>query len=230
MGGDDAAGDGQAETRPAHPPGVERLEDPAKLLRRNPRAGVGDLDHEATLGPDERTATIGALRKEARRLNAILSDFLRFARPGEAKRVPGDIRDVVAHVAALAGEQRAPALAIETRVESDVPSFPFDPDQLAQVLWNVSLNAIEAMKGQGRLLIHGRREGHGVVIEVADTGPGIPPEDLRRIFEPFYSRRVGGTGLGLPIARRIIAAHGGRIDVESTVGEGTRVLVRLPVA
>ena len=68
------------------------------------------------------------------------------------------------------------------------------------------------------------------MIEVADTGPGIPPDELRRIFEPFYSKRTGGTGLGLPIARRIVVAHGGRIDVESVVGEGTRVLIRLPVA
>jgi signal transduction histidine kinase len=111
-----------------------------------------------------------------------------------------------------------------------VPPFAFDPDQLTQVLWNVSLNAIEAMKGQGRLRIHARREGDEVVVEVADTGPGIPPDDLRRIFEPFYSKRSGGTGLGLPIARRIVVAHGGRIDVESVVGTGTQILIRLPVA
>ena len=201
---------------------------------RNPLAAIVNatalLGDEQTLGPEERAATIGAIRKEARRLNSILSDFLRFARPREPKRVTGDIRGVVAHVAALVGERRVPALAIEARVEPDVPAFAFDPDQLTQVLWNVSLNAVEAMGGQGRLLVHGRREGHEIVIEVADTGRGLPPEELRRIFEPFYSRRAGGTGLGLPIARRIVAAHGGRIDVESGVGAGTRVFIRLPVS
>jgi len=203
---------------------------------RNPLAAVVNatalLEREATLAPDERAATIAAVRKEARRLNGILSDFLRFAGPGEPKRVDGHLGDVVAHVTALLGEQRAaaPGLALEMRVEPDVPRFAFDPDQLTQVLWNVSLNAIEAMKGQGRLGIHARAEREGAVIEVADTGPGIPPDELRRIFEPFYSKRTGGTGLGLPIARRIVVAHGGRIDVESVVGEGTRVLIRLPVA
>jgi len=202
---------------------------------RNPLTAIVNattlLDRGATLTADERTATTGAVRKEARRLNGILTDFLRFARPSEPKRVDGHLGDVVTHVAALAGEHRAGAhsLVLETRVDPDVPRFAFDSNQLTQVLWNVSINAIEAMKGQGRLRIHVRREGNEAVIEVVDTGPGIPPDDLRRIFEPFYSKHSGGTGLGLPIARRIVGAHGGQIDVESVVGEGTRVLIRLPV-
>jgi len=202
---------------------------------RNPLAAIVNatalLERDEALAAEERTATIGALRKEAHRLNGILSDFLRFARPGEPKCVEGDIRDVVSHVIGLVTEQQADAgqLAVEMRVDPDVPRFTFDPDQLTQVLWNVSLNAIEGMKGRGRVLIHGRLEREEAVIEVADTGPGIPPEDLRRIFEPFYSKRPSGTGLGLPIARRIVAAHGGRIDVDSVVGEGTRVRIRLPV-
>jgi signal transduction histidine kinase len=202
---------------------------------RNPLAAVVNatalLEREATLTADERAATIGAVRKEARRLNGILSDFLRFAGPGEPKRVVGSLGDVVTHVSALIGEHRtgAPGLVLDTRVDSDVPRFAFDPDQVTQVLWNVSLNAIEAMKGQGRLRIHARCENNEAVIEVADTGPGILPDDLRRIFEPFYSKRSGGTGLGLPIARRIVAAHGGRIDVKSVIGEGTEILIRLPV-
>ncbi len=93
----------------------------------------------------------------------------------------------------------------------------------------MAINAIEAMKARGRLTIRAQRDGRDVVIGVADTGPGMAPEDLRHIFEPFYSRQSGGTGLGLPIARRIVAAHGGRIEVESAVGQGTRVLIRLPV-
>ena len=202
---------------------------------RNPLTAIVNattlLEREETLTADDRAATTGAVRKEARRLNGILSDFLRFARPGEPKRVDGHLADVVTHVTALIGEHRAGGhrLALETRVDPDVPRFAFDSDQLTQVLWNISLNAIQAMKGEGRLLIHARREGDEAVIEVADTGPGIPPEDLRRIFEPFYSKRSGGTGLGLPIARRIVAAHGGQIDVQSVVGRGTQILIRLPV-
>jgi signal transduction histidine kinase len=203
---------------------------------RNPLASIVNataiLERDTALTGDERVATIGAVRKEARRLNGLLSDFLRFARPGEPKRVQGHVGDVVAHVMGLIGEHRAatPRLVVETHVDPDVPSFAFDPDQLTQVLWNVSLNAIEALKGHGRLGIHARREGGDVVIEVADTGPGIAPDELRRIFEPFYSKRAGGTGLGLPIARRIVTAHGGRIDVESVVGAGTQFLIRIPIA
>jgi len=191
---------------------------------RNPLAAIINatalLEPEATLTADERASTIGAVRKEARRLNGILSDFLRFARPGEPKRVDGHLGDVVTHVTALIGERRAGGdrLALETRVDPDVPPFAFDPDQLTQVLWNVSLNAIEAMKGQGRLRIHTRCEGDEVVIEVSDTGPGIPPDDLRRIFEPFYSKRSGGTGLGLTLAQTFVQQHHGVVECDSQPG------------
>jgi signal transduction histidine kinase len=110
-----------------------------------------------------------------------------------------------------------------------VPPFAFDADQLTQVLWNVAINGMQAMDGCGELRIDVGRDNGDVVIAVADTGHGIPPEDRQRVFEPFYSKKRGGTGLGLSIARRIIAAHGGRIDVESTLGRGSRFMIRLPV-
>jgi signal transduction histidine kinase len=110
-----------------------------------------------------------------------------------------------------------------------VPPFAFDADQLTQVLWNVAINGMQAMDGCGELRIDVGRDNGEVVITVSDTGRGIPLEDRQRVFEPFYSKKRGGTGLGLSIARRIIAAHGGRIDVESTVGWGSRFMIRLPV-
>jgi signal transduction histidine kinase len=97
------------------------------------------------------------------------------------------------------------------------------------VLRNVAINGMQAMDGCGELRIDVGRDNGDVVIAVADTGRGIPPEDRQRVFEPFYSKKRGGTGLGLSIARRIIAAHGGRIDVESTFGRGSRFMIRLPV-
>ena len=202
---------------------------------RNPLAAIVNaaslLDQEETLTPGERNGTLDAVKKETRRLNGILSDFLAFARPREVKRLKGDVRQVVEHVAALVRENPACAEGARTivQVDPDVPSFAFDADQLTQVLWNVAINGMQAMDGCGELRINVSRDNGEVVVTVADTGRGIPPEDRQRVFEPFYSKKRGGTGLGLSIARRIIAAHGGRIDVESIVGWGSRFMIRLPL-
>jgi signal transduction histidine kinase len=137
----------------------------------------------------------------------------------------------VEHVAALVRENPACVEGARTivQVDPDVPSFAFDADQLTQVLWNVAINGMQAMDGCGELRISVSRDDGEVVVTVADTGRGIPPGDRQRVFEPFYSKKRGGTGLGLSIARRIIAAHGGRIDVESIVGWGSRFMIRLPL-
>jgi signal transduction histidine kinase len=198
---------------------------------RNPLAAIVNattlLGEEETLTREERANTLGAVKKEARRLNRILSDFLVFARPRES-----DIRVVVDHVAALIREDpgRAERVQLSVGIDPAVPAFPFDADQITQVLWNIALNGVEAMEGPGRLDITVARRGGAVAIAVTDTGGGIPVEERRRVFEPFYSRKRSGTGLGLTIARRIVATHRGRIDVESTPGQGSRFTVVLPLS
>jgi two-component system sensor histidine kinase PilS (NtrC family) len=112
-------------------------------------------------------------------------------------------------------------------VSPDLPLVNCDGDQIRQVFWNVILNAIQAMAGQGELAIDVTYENGLVRVSIADTGPGIPPEELERVFEPFHTTKPRGTGLGLPIARRIIQAHGGAIAVESQPGAGTRVTFTL---
>ena len=202
---------------------------------RNPLAAIVNatalLTDEAGLTPEERATTLAALRTEARRLNRILSDFLHFARPQEAQRVPSDLRDVVEHVGGLIRDDPARASRVDVKVAVDpsVSRFAFDRDQITQVLWNVVLNSVEAMKGRGRLLLEVARRDGDVALAVSDTGPGIPRERLPRLFEPFYSDKPNGTGLGLAIAERIVAAHGGRIEIDSEVGRGTRVTLLFPL-
>jgi two-component system sensor histidine kinase HydH len=202
---------------------------------RNPLAAIVNattlLDDAETLTAEERTSTLDAVRREARRLNRILSDFLVFARPRAPRRQPGDIREVVEHVAALIRDDHARASQVELTVRVDplVPTFAFDRDQLTQVLWNIALNGVEAMDGCGRLFLEvGRHDGQ-VLIAVSDGGRGIGREEQGRVFEPFFSKKAGGTGLGLTIAQRIVAAHGGRIDLESSPGRGTRFTIALPL-
>ena len=202
---------------------------------RNPLAAIVNatalLTDEAGLTPVERASTLAAVRTEARRLNRILSDFLRFAKPQEARRVPGDIAEVVEHVGGLVRDDRSRASRVDVRVAIDpaVPRFAFDRDQLTQVLWNVALNGVEAMDGRGRLSLEVARQNGGVALAVSDTGPGIPPELRGRVFEPFYTGKPSGSGLGLTIAERIVEAHGGRIEIDSEPGRGTRVTMHFPV-
>jgi signal transduction histidine kinase len=202
---------------------------------RNPLAAIVNatalLTDEAGLTPDERAATLTAVRTEARRLNRILSDFLSFARPQEARRTPGDIREVVEHVSGLIRDDRSRAPRVDVRVAVDpaLPRFAFDRDQVIQVLWNVALNGVEAMNGRGRLSLEVARQNGDVALAVSDTGPGIPRENLARVFEPFYSGKPNGSGLGLTIAERIVGAHGGRIEIDSAPGRGTRVTLLFPL-
>jgi signal transduction histidine kinase len=220
---------------------VERLATTGELAAgmaheiRNPLAAIVNatalLTDEAGLTPDERATTIGAIRTEARRLNRILSDFLHFARPQEARRATADIREVVQHVSALIRDDRSRAPRVDVRVAVDpaVPRFAFDRDQITQVLWNVALNGVEAMNGRGRLSVEVARHDGAVALAVSDTGPGIPGDRLSRVFEPFYSGKPNGSGLGLTIADRIVAAHGGRIEIDSHPGRGTRVTMLFPL-
>jgi signal transduction histidine kinase len=220
---------------------VERLATAGELAAgmaheiRNPLAAIVNatalLTDEEALTPDERAATLGAIRTEARRLNRILSDFLHFARPQEARRATGDIRAVVEHVGGLIRDDRsrAPRVDVKVVVDPAVPRFAFDRDQITQVLWNVALNGVEAMNGRGRLSLEVARQNGDVALAVSDTGVGIPRERLARVFEPFYSGKTNGSGLGLTIAERIVVAHGGRIEIDSEPGRGTRVTMLFPL-
>lgn len=202
---------------------------------RNPLAAIVNattlLGAEETLTGEERAHTLGVVKKEARRLNRILSDFLVFARPREPKRLVGDIREIVDHVAALIREDPGRATDVELIVHVDpaVPAFPLDADQITQVVWNIALNGVEAMDGRGRLEIAVGLRGTQVAVAISDTGRGLPAEERRRVFEPFYSKKPAGTGLGLTIARRIVASHGGRIEIESAPGRGACFTILLPL-
>jgi signal transduction histidine kinase len=127
-------------------------------------------------------------------------------------------------------EAQARAASIDVRVAapSSLPRVVADRDHLKQVLLNLVLNAVQAAGRGGRVTLEAQPARDGITIVVADTGPGIAPDVLPRIFDPYFTTRNGGLGLGLTIARRIVQAHGGSLEVESTPGAGARFTVRLP--
>ncbi|MCI1278140.1 MAG: ATP-binding protein [Nitrospira sp.] len=175
------------------------------------------------------------LNAECRRLSVILDNFMKFARPGVIGLHAVDLPALMAHIMALmqfeAEERR---IDLEQHVGLDIPPVLGDETQISQVLVNIVVNAFHAMPNGGRCRITAEpRTGEGnrwVVIEVSDTGIGIEPGDLPRLFEPFYTTKSSGTGLGLAIAYRIMQDHGGTIQVSSAPGSGTTVVLQFPVA
>lgn len=120
-------------------------------------------------------------------------------------------------------------LTVKTKLDSHLPLSPMDPTQIQQVLVNLVKNAMQAMTKGGTLTLQTGEGSDGVWVSVIDTGGGIPQEQINRIFEPFYTTKKKGSGLGLMIVQRIVRAHGGRIDLESDVGRGTTFRIWLPL-
>jgi signal transduction histidine kinase len=172
---------------------------------------------------------VDLMQDEVRRLNAIVEQFIALARPLPLALAPVDLEGLLSEVAALVEpEARAARVEVRLAVAGGLPAVPADRDHLKQVLLNLVLNGFQSMSDGGTLTLDARGERGSVVLTVGDTGRGIPPDALPRIFDPYFTTRTGGLGLGLTIARRIVEAHGGRIEVESEPGRGSRFLVTLP--
>ncbi len=189
------------------------------------RAEFRPADDEA-----EFTRFVDLMQDEVKRLNGIVEEFLSLARPVSLKpdvvQVEGLLRDVTALVGVDA-EGRGVQVALD--VPSDLPPFQLDRDQMKQVLLNVTLNGIEAMPRGGTLTIAASAPQQALVLTVGDTGEGVPADILPKIFEPYVTTKTKGMGLGLTIARRIVEAHGGKIEVDSRPGDGTKFTISLPV-
>ncbi|MCE5279859.1 MAG: ATP-binding protein [Planctomycetaceae bacterium] len=171
------------------------------------------------------------VQAEADRLRAILDDFLHYAGKLELHPSATDIRQVVDELTDFFAPQ---AEAARVTLRPPRPGEPIlcdiDVNLIKQSLLNLMINAIQAMPDGGELILRVEAQKNRALIEVIDTGPGIPPETMGRIFDVYYSTKKHGTGLGLPTARRIIRAHGGSIRVDSEPGKGTRFLISLPLS
>lgn len=189
-------------------------------------------DFENPQTPRERKAAdrIGRLTDECRRLVDLSNDFLRFARVADLHAVPTPLGDLVTRlVDFLSPTARAQNVEIEW-FPADLPAVPLDAELFEKVLLNLMLNAEDAMPDGGTLTIQARAEDGWVVLDVIDTGCGMPPDVAAKAFQPFVTTKPGGHGLGLATAKKIVLAHGGTIAVQSEPGRGTKFTVRLPVS
>ncbi len=198
---------------------------------RNPLASMSGcvelLQATPGLRPEE-GRLLGIVLKEAARLDQLVTRFLAYSRPAAPRLSPTDVAQVAGEVAETLA--RDPA-AGRVRIERDLaPAIvECDADQLRQVLWNLLLNAVQALGAEGGTVrLTTSPDGTGAWLTVADDGPGIAREDLERLFSPFFSRKAGGTGLGLATVDRIVGAHHGEVRVEPVEPHGARFVVRLP--
>jgi len=182
--------------------------------------------------PAARAESLAAMRRQVDSLSLLTHRLLALARPDTAERAPTDVSALVARITSLVQTQATlENVQIATVLPRHIPPISADAVQLDQVLVNLVLNAVQAMRATkgGTLTLTLDRHNAGLRIRVADTGPGIPPQIRRRLFDPFFTTRPDGAGLGLFSCRRIMQAHGGTIQVRSAPGRGTQFTVWLPV-
>ena len=173
---------------------------------------------------------LGVAKGEIKRLDYIVTQFLQAIRPTPPQIKLSPLNDVVVKtLELLQPELDNRGIQVKTRLARQLPITPIDPAQMQQVLVNLIKNAIQAMTKGGTLTLQSGEGSDGVWVSIADTGGGIPQEQINRIFEPFYTTKEKGSGLGLMIVQRIIRAHGGRIELESKVGRGTTFRIWLPL-
>ena len=173
---------------------------------------------------------VGRLQREVQRLHDVLENFLRFARVQDLKLAPSDLNALVDELCDFYEPQAATqGIVVRTAFAPELPHVPLDADMFKQAVLNLMLNAEHAMaEGGGELILTTRHDGPWVVLDVTDTGSGMTADVQAKIFDPFYSTRPGGSGLGLPTTRKIVESHGGAIEVQSVPGKGSRFSLRLP--
>lgn len=210
---------------------AHELKNPLSTINMNLKLLAEDLSRQGDPDSQRTLRRLVSVQAESARLKDILDDFLRYAGRMELAPAPLDVRRLVEELTDFYAPQAEAARVV---MRTSMPESPLivnvDANLLKQALLNLMINALQAMENGGELLIKVASVRGKAQVEVIDTGTGIDPQLLPRIFEVYYSTKSRGMGLGLPTTRRIIREHGGCIQVESEPGKGTRFLITLPQA
>ena len=188
-----------------------------------------DLDSPTKQRDRRAKAKIDLVRQECDRLQKLLSDFLDFARQESLNLEPGSLNTEIEQLLdffAPQAEERG--VEIVRYLDPELPTVRLDREIFRAALLNLIINAVQSMETGGQLVVRTRSSGLGVVLELIDTGLGMDEETLAKAFRAFYTTKQGGSGLGLPTARKIVEAQAGTIDIESAAGRGTKVSIWLP--
>src|ERR1039457_5152598 len=185
---------------------------------RNPLAsidGPANLIESPQTSDEMRRGPLAIIHKEIQRLNRLLTNLLDFARPRKPEfqlTEPGRLLDAIINLTNHTAKQKG--ITIRKDVPPSVPAFECDPEQMKQVILNLTINAVQAMAASGEIVLSARQKESSVVICVQDQGPGILEEDIDKIFNPFFTTKETGTGLGLSVVHQIVTQHGGTIETE----------------
>ena len=173
--------------------------------------------------------SIDIARSEVNRLDSIVTQFLRAVRPSRPQLRPQSLNTIIEEaVRFFTPEIQDRDITVKQELRSDLPLLQLDRDQMKQAFYNVIKNSLEAMKRRGTLQIRTDMDDTHVIVSFVDTGSGMSAGNLSRVFEPYFTTKSTGTGLGLLIVRRIVREHGGELSIESNEGEGLTLTIRLP--
>ncbi len=208
---------------------AHELKNPLSTIKLNLQLLQEDLARLP--GAESSRSRAGILRKEVDRLNQTLDDFLSFAGRLELHTAPTELNTLVRDLIDFFHPQaQAAGVRLHTSLAAENPVCPVDANLFKQALLNLMLNAIQATPAGGELIIRTHASRSRALVDVSDTGVGIGPELMPRLFEAYFTTRKGGTGLGLATTRRIIEEHRGHISVTSEPGKGTNFRLELPLA
>jgi signal transduction histidine kinase len=209
---------------------AHEIKNPLSTIRLNMELLAEDFCEGQT--PAERRALkkIETVQQECQRLQDLLDDFLNFAKVRRLRLEPSDLGEQVRRVLDFFRPKAAKAgIEVIDYLAADLPMVLLDRESFHGALLNLVLNAEQAMSEGGQLVARTYQTADGVALEMIDTGCGMDEETCSKVFDAFFSTKRGGSGLGLPTARKIIEAHGGRITVRSERGRGTQFTIKLPV-
>jgi len=209
---------------------AHEIKNPLSVIRMNMDLLEEDLANPET--PKERRALqkICVVSQQCTRLENLLNDFLKFARLRQLDLRSGSLNEQIERVLDLFEPQaRETGVEVIRYLDPDLPGILMHGETLQAALVNLVKNALEAMPNGGQLMVRTHPTRTGVALDMIDSGHGMDENTLFRMFEAFYSTKTNGTGLGLPTAKKIVEAHGGRIDVQSAPGLGTKFTLEFPV-
>ena len=208
---------------------AHEIKNPLSVIRMNMDLLAEDLAEASNPREHRLSSKVQVVQSQCQRLQTLLDDFLKFVRVREMDMKAGSLNEQLERVLDFLAPKAVQAeIAVNRYLDPDAPSIMMDAARLYAALMNLVLNAIEATPAGGTIEVFTRLTSTGVALDLLDNGCGMQEQMAIHMFDPFFTTKENGSGLGLPIARRIIEAHGGRIAVQTVVGRGTQFTLEFP--